>query len=35
MSVGASIGGAVCPEGDCPYVPVEAETWGTIKSMYR
>ena len=31
----ASIGGGVCPDGDCPAVPVEAGSWGTIKSLYR
>jgi len=31
----ASIGGADCPAGDCESVPVESETWGTIKSLYR
>jgi len=30
-----SIGGAPCPEGDCPSVPIEHDTWGTIKSLYR
>jgi hypothetical protein len=30
-----SIGGPVCPEGDCSSVPVETETWGRIKSLYR
>ncbi len=30
-----SIGGAACPDGDCSPVPVESETWGTIKSLYR
>ncbi len=30
-----SIGGYPCPVGDCQPVPVEGETWGTIKSLYR
>ena len=30
-----SVGGGLCPEGDCPPVPVEPGTWGTIKSLYR
>jgi len=30
-----SIGGYPCPDGDCAPVPVECETWGTIKSLYR
>jgi hypothetical protein len=29
-----SIGGAVCPDIECDS-PVEAETWGSIKSLYR
>ena len=29
-----SVGGAPCPDGDCS-TPAEAETWGTIKSLYR
>jgi hypothetical protein len=31
----ASIGGAVCPEGDCAQVPIESSTWGSVKSLYR
>jgi hypothetical protein len=30
-----SIGGASCPEGDCSPVPIEAPSWGMIKSLYR
>jgi hypothetical protein len=30
-----SIGGAPCPDGDCEQNPVEDETWGGIKSLYR
>jgi hypothetical protein len=30
-----SVGGGSCPDGDCPSVPVESESWGTIKSLYR
>ena len=30
-----SIGGADCPDGDCEGVPVQDDTWGTIKSLYR
>lgn len=30
-----SIGGLVCPEGDCGAVPVEEGTWGMVKSLYR
>ena len=30
-----SINGGVCPQGDCSQVPVQGETWSTIKSMYR
>ena len=30
-----SIGGATCADGDCVQVPVQGETWGTIKSLYR
>ncbi len=30
-----TIGDATCPEGDCAPVPVEHQTWGTIKSLYR
>ena len=31
----ASIGGAICPEGDCPQSPVQDDTWGAIKALYR
>ncbi len=30
-----NVGGVQCPEGDCVPVPVEVETWGTVKAMYR
>ena len=30
-----SVAGAVCPDGDCDQNPVENETWGGIKSLYR
>ncbi len=30
-----SIGGAMCADGDCVQVPVEARSWSTIKSLYR
>jgi hypothetical protein len=30
-----SIGGFVGPVGDCGLVPVQAETWGAIKGLYR
>ena len=30
-----SIGGALAPAGDCDGTPVEARSWGSIKSMYR
>ena len=30
-----SINGGECPDGDCSPVPVQSETWGTIKSLYR
>ena len=30
-----SIGGAPSPDGDCDGVPVQDDTWGTIKSLYR
>ena len=31
----ASIGGEVCPDGDCPQSPVQAGTWGAVKALYR
>ena len=31
----ASIGGAVCPDGDCEVNPVEDTTWGGIKALYK
>jgi hypothetical protein len=30
-----SIGGFACPDGDCLPAPVQSETWGAIKSLYR
>ena len=30
-----SVGGIVCPEGDCSASPVEDNTWGGIKALYR
>ena len=30
-----SIGGSPCPDGGCQPAPVQGETWGTIKSLYR
>ena len=30
-----SVGGGLCPEGDCSASPVEDNTWGGIKSLYR
>lgn len=30
-----SVGGYVCPQGDCGPVPVQGGTWGMIKSLYR
>ena len=31
----ASIGGEICPDGDCPQSPVQAHTWGAMKALYR
>jgi hypothetical protein len=31
----ASIGGAICPDGDCSQTPVADETWGAVKALYR
>jgi hypothetical protein len=30
-----SIGDNACPVGDCGLSPVQAETWGAIKGLYR
>ena len=30
-----SVGGAPCPDGDCEINPVEDNTWGGIKALYR
>jgi len=30
-----SVGGGVCPDGDCEINPVEDNTWGGIKALYR
>jgi hypothetical protein len=30
-----NIGGASCPDGDCPTVPVERSSWGTIKVLCK
>ena len=30
-----SIGGASLPQGDCDGTPVQAASWGAIKSLYR
>jgi hypothetical protein len=30
-----TIGGGQCPEGDCPDTPIEEDTWGGIKALYR
>jgi hypothetical protein len=29
------INGGVCPDGDCEQVPVEDQSWGAIKALYR
>ena len=30
-----SIGGSLCPEGDCGQTPEEPSTWGLVKALYR